>query len=68
MLPIEAEYFVALEKLKRQTSADPTIDINEVKRSYQGLRDDLGNSCSGCEVFILMVYVMVDVFRCQAWP
>ncbi len=45
MLPIEAEYFVALEKLKRQISADPTMDINDVKRSYQRLRDDFGNSC-----------------------
>ncbi len=48
MLPIEAEYFVALEKLKRQTSADPTIDINEIKRSYQRLRDVFGNCHFGC--------------------
>jgi len=56
MLPIEAEYVVALSKLKLQTSADPKMDINEVKRSYQRLRDVFGNSYCGClDVYCIFI-------------
>jgi len=56
MLPIEAEYLVVLNKLKIQTSANPKMDINEVKRSYQRLRDVFGKSCCGClDVYCIFI-------------
>ncbi len=45
MLPIEGEYVLAVAELKSQVSADPIMDINDVKRSYQRLRDLFGNCC-----------------------
>ena len=41
MLPIEAEYLISVEKLKQEVTTNPTMNIDDIKRKYEKLYENL---------------------------